>query len=125
MGDIADQLINDIMFGEYDEIGECFQSDYSPRGNKKPKGLYRKTAYIHLTPSERKIASIRKEIAIAVSEGININDARKQANIKHGHGWRERGLTNNPNSQWTEECLAPFTSKRNRNKKQSLSLKNL
>lgn len=112
MGDIADQLINDIMFGEYDEIGECFQSDYSPRGNKKPKGLYRKTAYIHLTPSERKIASIRKEIAIAVSEGIGIQDARKQANIKYGHGWREKGLTNNPDNQWTTEDLICYNDKK-------------
>ena len=108
MGEIAEQLINDIMFGEYDEIGECFQSNYSQRGNKKPKGLYRKTAYIHLTPSQRKIASIRKEIAIAVSEGIDIQEARKQANLKYGRGWRERGLISNSPDQWTEEDLKQF-----------------
>ena len=108
MADIAEQLINDIMFGEYDEIGECFQSNYSPRGNKKPKGLYRKTAYIHLTPSQRKIASIRKEIAIAVNEGIDIQEARKQANLKYGKGWRERGLISNSPDQWTEEELKQF-----------------
>lgn len=108
MGDIAEQLINDIMFGEYDEIGECFQSNYSPRGNKKPKGLYRKTACIHLTPSQRKIASIRKEIAIAVNEGLDIQEARKQANLKYGKGWRERGLISNSPDQWTEEELKQF-----------------
>jgi hypothetical protein len=94
MGDIAEQLINDIMFGEYDEIGECFQSK---------KSIWKKR-----TPSEAKIASIRKEIAIAVSEGIDIQEARKQANLKYGKGWRERGLISNSPDQWTEEELKQF-----------------
>jgi hypothetical protein len=96
MGDIADQLINDIMFGEYDEIGECFQ----PK-----KSIWKKR-----TPSQRKIASIRKEIAIAVNEGIDIQEARKQANLKYGKGWRERGLISNSPDQWTEEDLKQFKS---------------
>ena len=98
MGDIAEQLINDIMFGEYDEIGECFQSK---------KSIWKKR-----TPSEVKIASIRKEIAIAVSEGTDIQEARKQANIKYGHGWRERGLTNNLDNQWTTEDLICYNGKK-------------
>ena len=100
MGDIAEQLIDEEMFGE--------SAEYKPRGNKKHKGLYRKTAYIHLTPSQRKIASIRKEIAIAVNEGIGIQEARKQANLKYGKGWRERGLTVSYSNQWTEEDLKQF-----------------
>ena len=93
MGDIADQLIEDEMFG----CGDYF---------------YPKTAWVKRTPSERKIASIRKEIAIAVQSGIDINDARKQANIKYGHGWRERGLTNNPDNQWTTEDLICYNGKK-------------
>ena len=82
---------------------------YKPRGNKKAKGPYRKTAYQHLSPEQRKIASIRKEIAILVNEqGIDLQEARRAMNIKYGKGWRERGLTNNPDDQWTEEDLKEF-----------------
>lgn len=103
MGDITEQLIDEEMFG-YDD-----SYSYKPRGNKKPKGKYRKTAYIHLSPAERKIASIRKEIAILVNEqGVEICEARKQMNIKYGKGWRERGLTSNGENQWSEEELKPF-----------------
>lgn len=98
MGDTADQLIDEEMFG--------YDYSYKPRGNKKPKGKYRKRAYIHLTPAERKIASIRKEIAILVNEqGVGIGEARKQMNIKYGKGWRERGLVSNSENSWTEEDL--------------------
>jgi type II secretory pathway component PulF len=78
------------------------------RGNNKPKGQWRKTAWKHLTPSERKIASIRKEIAIMVSEGTPILEARKIMNERHGHDWRERGLVSNSDNQWTEEELKNF-----------------
>ena len=61
------------------------------------------------TPSEKKIASIRKEIAILVNEqGIGIGEARKQMNIKYGKGWRERGLSSNPDDQWSNEDLQPY-----------------
>lgn len=59
------------------------------RGNKKPKGKYRKTAFIHLSPAEQKIALIRKEIAIDVASGMTIEEVRKKANEKYGKGWRE------------------------------------
>lgn len=81
----------------------------SIRGNKKPKGKYRKTAYIHLTPAERKIASIRKEIAILIENGTGVQEARKQMNKKYGHGWRERGLVSNSDNQWSQEDLKDFT----------------
>ena len=75
----------------------------------KPKGKYRRTAYIHLTPAERKIASIRKEIAILVNEqGVGIGEARKQMNLKYGKGWRERGLVSNSDNQWSDEDLKGF-----------------
>lgn len=107
MGEIANQLIDDIIFGEYDEWSK---PSYKPRGNKKPKGKYRKTASIHLkTPSERKIASIRKEIAILVDkQNVDIQEARKQMNIKYGKSWRKRGLCSNSDDQWTEEDLKDF-----------------
>lgn len=102
MGDIAEQLIDEEMFGhDYD----C---SYKPRGNKKPKGKYRKRAYIHLTPAERKIASIRKEIAINIKNGIEVEEARRQANLKYGKGWRERGLVSNSDDQWSAEDLQPY-----------------
>jgi hypothetical protein len=61
------------------------------------------------TPAEKKIASIRKEIAILVNEqGVEIGEARKQMNIKYGKGWRERGLVSNSDNQWSEEDLYPY-----------------
>ena len=76
MGDIAEQLIDEEMFGS----GERY---YTPKGNLKR------------TPAEKKIASIRKEIAINIKNGIGVEEARKNANIKYGKGWRERGLVSN------------------------------
>ena len=103
MGEIAEQLIDQEMFGNNDNYS------YKPRGNKKPKGKHRKTAYIHLTPAEHKIASIRKEIAILVNEkNISIQEARKMMNEKYGKGWRERGLTVNGDNQWSDKDLVGF-----------------
>ena len=94
--------------GEY--IGEpCGFPRTKQRGNKKPKFGYKKTAYIHLTPSEKKIASIRKEIAIDVKEnGMSIEEARRKANQKYGKGWRERGLIVNSDDQWSDDDLREF-----------------
>jgi hypothetical protein len=90
MGDIAEQLIEEEIFGS----GKQY---YAPKGNYKR------------TPSEKKIASIRKEIAILVNEqGVGIGEARKQMNIKYGKGWRERGLSSNPDDQWSHEDLQPY-----------------
>jgi hypothetical protein len=90
MGDIAEQLIEEEMFGARD------------RHYATPE-IYKRT------PSEKKIASIRKEIAILVNEqGIGIGEARKQMNIKYGKGWRERGLSSNPDDQWSHEDLQPY-----------------
>jgi len=110
MGDIADGLVDMEMFGGGFE--DSRKPIYKPRGNKKPKGKYRKTAYVHLTPAERKIASIRKEIAILVNEqGVGIGEARRMMNDKYGKGWRERGLVRNSDNQWTDEELEPFMDK--------------
>ncbi len=104
MGDIAEQLIDQEMFG-YDD-----GYSYKPRGNKRPKGKYKRTAIIHLkNPVEKKIASIRKEIAIMVNEqGIDIQEARRLTNLKYGKGWRERGMCANGEDQWSEEDLKDF-----------------
>lgn len=114
MGDIADMMLDGILdeqTGEYLGGSVGYPRTYKPRGNKKPVNGYKskKTAYIHLTPSEKKIASIRKEIAMLINEqGVDVQEARKQMNLKYGKGWRERGLCVNDNDQWTEEELAPF-----------------
>ena len=90
MGDIAEQLIEEEMF-------EARDRHYATLD------IYKRT------PSEKKIASIRKEIAILVNEqGIGIGEARKQMNIKYGKGWRERGLSSNPDDQWSAEDLQPY-----------------
>ena len=90
MGDIAEQLIDEEMFGSSERY-------YKPKGNYKR------------TPAEKKIASIRKEIAILVNEqGVGIGEARKQMNIKYGKGWRERGLVSNSDDQWSSEDLQHY-----------------
>jgi hypothetical protein len=86
MGDIAEQLIDEEMFGSDEEY-------YLPRGSWKR------------TPAEKKIASIRKEIAINVKNGMSVEEARRQANLKYGKGWRERGLISNSDNQWSKEDL--------------------
>lgn len=86
MGDIAEQLIDEEMFGSDEEY-------YLPRGSWKR------------TPAEKKIASIRKEIAINVKNGMGVEEARRQTDLKYGKGWRERGLVSNSDNQWSEEDL--------------------
>ena len=90
MGNIAEQLIDEEMFGSSERY-------YTTKGNYKR------------TPAEKKIGSIRKEIAILVNEqGVGIEDARKQMNIKYGKGWRERGLVSNSDNQWSAEDLQHY-----------------
>lgn len=87
MGDIADGLIN----GDFDEItGEYLGKGFGyPR--TRVKGQYN-TIKQEETEAEKQIRVIRKEIAIAVKSGIPLEEARRQANLKHGYGWRDRGL---------------------------------
>lgn len=89
MGDIAEQLIDEEMFGSSER-------QYTPKDNYKR------------TPAEKKIASIRKEIAINIKNGIGVEEARRQANLKYGKGWRERGLVSNSDDQWSAEDLQPY-----------------
>ena len=93
MGDIAEQLIDEEMFGSSERY-------YMPKGNWKR------------TPSENKIGIIRKEIAIDIKNGMSVNDARKKANIKYGWNWRERGLVRNSDNQWTDDELSKLTYER-------------
>ena len=97
MGTEAEYLIDREMFGD---------DDFYPSLTRKQikDELKRK-----LTPAEKKIASIRKEIALLVKQGVTITEARKQINLKYGKGWRERGLVSNSSDQWSEEELKPFT----------------
>lgn len=97
MGKFAEQLIDQEMFGYNDEY------------SYKPKGKYKDLKHDSLTPAEKKIASIRKEIAIDVKKnGLSIDEARKKANQKYGKGWRERGLCVNDDNQWSDEDLQGF-----------------
>lgn len=89
MGDIAEQLIDEEMFGSSERY-------YTTKGNYKR------------TPAEKKIASIRKEIAINIKNGMEVEEARRQANLKYGKGWRERGLVSNSDNQWTADDLQPY-----------------
>jgi len=89
MGDIAEQLIDEEMFGSSERY-------YTPKG------------YYKRTPAEKKIASIRKEIAINIKNGMGVEEARKSANLKYGKGWRERGLVSNSDDQWASEDLQPY-----------------
>lgn len=89
MGDIAEQLIDEEMFSSSEKY-------YIPKLNWKR------------TPAEKKIASIRKEIAINIKNGMGVQEARKQANLKYGKGWRERGMVSNSDDQWSAEDLQPY-----------------
>ena len=89
MGDIAEQLIDEEMFGSSEKY-------YIPKGNWKR------------TPAEKKIASIRKEIAINIKNGMGVQEARRKANLKYGKGWRERGMVSNSDDQWSAEDLQPY-----------------
>jgi hypothetical protein len=101
MGEIADQLIENEMFGD--------ENWFNDKPRNKHKNKFRRTAWVHLTPAQRKIASIRKEIAILASSGTDIEEARRLMNEKYGRGWRERGLVSNSENQWSEEDLIGFT----------------
>jgi len=103
MGEYADQLVDQEMFG----------SNYNENHPKRK-------AWFNRTPAEMKIASIRKEIAILVNDkGVSLEEARKQMNTKYGKGWRERGLTKNSDNQWTEEELSNLEVIPNKTKKLS------
>jgi hypothetical protein len=70
---------------------------------------YKRSAYKKLTPSEKMIASVRREIVIDINEnGLSVDEARMKANKKYGKGWRERGLCSNSGEQWPEEELLKF-----------------
>jgi len=70
MGDIADQLVDQEIFGDEESY------KYTNKRYKR-------------TPAEKRIARIRKEIALEVMYGVDINEARRNANLKYGKGWRE------------------------------------
>jgi len=107
MGQYAEDIIDNCCdsFGDY-----TYKSNYGPRGNKHPNGKYRKTAFIHLTPVEKNIAAVRKELAILIkakikanptaNQNILVEQARSEINLKYGKGWRERGLVVNSDNQW-------------------------
>lgn len=89
MGQYAEELIEQEMFGR----NKIYK--------REQKGDWKRT------PAEKKIASIRKEIAISVKNGTNIQEARRNANLKYGD-WRTRGLISNSDNQWSTEDLLPY-----------------
>ena len=117
MGDIADSMID----GQFDYITGEYIGD--PVGYPRT-GPQRKWKFQHepISPSERKIKAVRKELAILIQEKQKavdtkaqknnaVEEARKEINLKYGKGWRERGLVSNDDDQWSEEDLAPYTKK--------------
>lgn len=104
MGDIAEMMLEGILdeqTGEY--LGEGVGYPRTSKG-----GFYN-TIRHRETPSEKKIRSVRKELAIMINEqNIPVQEARKLINIKYGKGWRERGLVSNSEDQWSTEDLKPF-----------------
>lgn len=118
MGDIADSIIDgdfDYITGEYLGEGGGFPRTFTHQGKRRSRGRF-------LSPSERKIESVRKELAILIQKkqalcstekqkNQALNDARQEINLKYGKGWRERGLIEGTENQWTEEELAPYRKK--------------
>ena len=47
---------------------------------------------------------------LAAGEHQAVNNARKEINIKYGHGWRERGLISNSSNQWLPLDQYPIKS---------------
>lgn len=103
MGDIADMMLD----GTLDEQTGEYLSDAVGYPRTKVKGHYNTIKHKE-TPSEKKIRSIRKEIAIDVKNGTSVEDARKNANLKYGKGWRSRGLCVNDKNQWSNDDLREF-----------------
>ena len=102
MGQYAEDIID----------GLCdWQGDYTAKYNIKN---YEKNT--RLSDAEKKIKSVRKELAIlikkklAAGEHQAVNNARKEINIKYGHGWRERGLISNSPDQWLPLDQYPINS---------------
>jgi len=86
MGQYADDIID----------GLCdAQGDYTYKYNGKVR-RHNSTD----TPAEANIRAVRREIAINIKNGMGVQEARKQANLKYGKGWRERGLIVNDDNQW-------------------------
>jgi len=110
MGDIADGLID----GTFDEITGEYLGEGPGYPRTRVQGQYntikpKKKHKPRLTsPAERKIDSIKKEIAAMHTGGMPLDEARRLTNIKYGKGWRERGLTTHANNQWTDEELKDF-----------------
>lgn len=90
MGQYADDLI-DNCWNDYDDYFKNIRNYEELPSVKKAK---------------IKIGKVRRELKLLYekkkSEGdINpLNNARQEINLKYGKGWRERGLTSDPNDQW-------------------------
>ena len=97
------QYAEDVIDGFCDFLG-----DYTTKYNA-PKQKFK---HYKLTPAEKNIAAVRKELAILIKTKIKanpdananilVNDARSEINAKYGKGWRERGLCVNSDNQWRD-----------------------
>lgn len=88
---------DDIIDGMCDSSG-----DYTYQYNCKSKYKHKET------DAERKIRTVRKELAILIKKNKRNNihqavgKARQYINLKYGKGWRERGLMVNDEDQWKD-----------------------
>lgn len=123
MGEIADMMIDGLLDEQTGEYIDGHAPGYPRTMHGKNNGVNMYEILKNETPSERKIRAVRKELAILIEKKKRENDtnpiqnARKEINLKYGKGWRERGLTNNPDNQWTEEELKPYLKFKNYNGK--------
>ena len=95
------QYAEDIIDHYCDSLG-----DYTAEYNV-PKQQFR---HYKLTPAERNINAVRKELAILIKAKIKANpdikqtilvgQARHEINLKYGSSWKERGLVVNSDNQW-------------------------
>jgi len=120
MGDCAEDLIE----GRVDfYTGEWLDGDSPGYPRTLGRDGIPRSLHSKLTPSEKKIRSVRIELAKLIKlklkecktdseKNVAVNSARQEINLKYGKGWRERGLTSNSPNQWTEEELAPFSKRK-------------
>lgn len=139
MGQHADDIIDGFVDQYTGEIidGEAPGYPRSINYSGIAYGNFPRRNWGNMTPSERKIESVRKELGALIKNRLKdvtseaesnriINECRAEINAKYGKGWRERGLhpggpcDNKSNvgtrNYWTEEELAPFQNKKGNKK---------
>jgi hypothetical protein len=123
MGEMAEMALDgtlDFYTGEY------LDGD-SPGYPRTFEGGRIKGIYDPLTPAEKKIKGIKIELkklirakqktcSTSKERDAALNSAREEINKKYGKGWRLRGLTDDPNNQWSAEDLKKYSKPKGKKK---------